>query len=101
MFDRGISAMFNPTISDYDIADVLAFHIPAVSSPAGKVEMLPNRSLYFDMNTKGRANDWGRPDDPNLLEGEEMPWLHSDIKDMAYFYVFKFFEKLKEKGELE
>ena len=31
-----VSAMFNPTISDYDIADILAFHIPAVSSPAGK-----------------------------------------------------------------
>ncbi len=27
-------------------------------------------------------------------------WLHSDIKDMAYFYVFKFFEKVKEEGEL-
>ena len=28
-------------------------------------------------------------------------WLHSDMKDVAYFYVFKFFEKLKETGGLE
>ena len=34
VFDRGVSAMFSPTISDYDKADILAFHIPAVSSPA-------------------------------------------------------------------
>ena len=28
-------------------------------------------------------------------------WLHSDMKDMAYFYVFKFFEKVNETGGLE
>lgn len=28
-------------------------------------------------------------------------WMHSDIKNVAYFYVFKFFEKVKETGGLE
>lgn len=28
-------------------------------------------------------------------------WMHSDIKDVAYFYVFKFFEKVKDTGGLE
>jgi len=37
VFDRGVSAMFSSTISDYDKADILAFHVPAISSPAGKV----------------------------------------------------------------
>ena len=39
VFDRGVSAMFSPSISDYDKADILAFHIPAVSSQAGKVSI--------------------------------------------------------------
>ena len=27
-------------------------------------------------------------------------WLHSDMKDVSYFYNFKFYEKVKEKGNL-
>lgn len=27
-------------------------------------------------------------------------WLHSDIKDVSYFFNFKFYEKLIEKGGL-
>ena len=100
VFDRGVSAMFSQTISDYDIADILAFHIPAISSPAGKVSTLPGETSSFDMNADGRANDWGRPNDPDLPEGEEMPWLHSDIKNMAYYYVYPAFINIVEKGEL-
>ena len=100
VFDRGVSAMFSQTISDYDIADILAFHIPAISSPAGKVSTLPGETSSFDMNADGRTNDWGRPNDPDLPEGEEMPWLHSDIKNMAYYYVYPAFINIVEKGEL-
>ena len=28
-------------------------------------------------------------------------WLHSDMKDRAYFYVFKFYEKVIEVGGLK
>ena len=28
-------------------------------------------------------------------------WLHSDMKDVAYFYTYKFFEKVKQIGELQ
>lgn len=27
-------------------------------------------------------------------------WLHSDIKDMSYYFTYRFFEKLIEKGGL-
>ena len=27
-------------------------------------------------------------------------WLHSDMKDVSYFYNFKFYEKVVEKGNL-
>ena len=104
VFDRGVSAMFNSTISDYDNADILAFHIPAVSSPAGKVATLPDKNLYFDMNVKARVNDWGR--EAVLVTDEngqhfETPWLHSDIKNMAYYYVYPAFTNIVEKGEMK
>ena len=39
-----------------------------------------------------RPNRWGRgsPD-----------WHHSDMKDMAYFYVYKLYEQLIQKGNLK
>ena len=40
------------------------------------------------IRSNGLFDDWGSR------------WLHSDMKDMAYFYVFKFFERVKEKGAL-
>ena len=47
-----------------------------------------------------RPNGWViRP--KSLFEDWGNRWLHSDMKDMAYFYVFKFFEKVREEGELE
>lgn len=28
-------------------------------------------------------------------------WRHSDMKDVSYFYNYKFYEKVKEKGGLQ
>lgn len=104
VFDRGVSAMFSPTISDYDIADILAFHIPAVSSPAGKVVTAgegPQDGLDFDLNDDLlRANGWGRPRPTGHPDDEPIPWLHSDIKNMAYYYVYPAFTNIVNKGEL-
>jgi len=109
VFDRGVSAMFSPTISDYDKADILAFHIPAVSSPAGKVEVIGSRQgVAHDFNLNGdayRANDWGR-EGILVTDGEgqqhiETPWLHSDIKNMAYYYVYPVFTNIVEKGAMK
>ena len=107
VFDRGVSAMFSPTISDYDKADILAFHIPAVSSPAGKVETVgdePQDGLDFNLNDSlFHANGWGR--EAVLVTDEkgqhfETPWLHSDIKNMAYYYVYPAFTNIVEIGDL-
>ena len=79
VFDRGVSSMFSPTISDYDKADILAFHIPAVSSPAGKVEVIgSHQNIANDFNLNDgtyRANDWGRPKPFGYPENELMPWF--------------------------
>ena len=104
VFDRGVSAMFSSTISDYDKADILAFHIPAVSSPAGKVEVIgSHQDVANDFNLNDgayRANDWGRPKPSGYPENELMPWLHSDIKNMAYYHVYPAFTNIVGKGEM-
>ena len=103
VFDRGVSAMFSSSITDYDKADILAFHIPAVSSPAGKVAVFGNNDA-LDMNVSCKANNWGR--DGVQVENEAgqlvttYPWLHSDIKNMAYYHVYPAFTNIVLKGEL-
>ena len=42
-----------------------------------------------------KYNDW--PDHPDY-SGR---WCHSDMKDVAYFYNFKFYDKAAEKGNLK
>ena len=104
VFDRGVSAMFNSTISDYDKADILAFHIPAISSPAGKVAVFGDNDA-IDMNVSCKANSWGRQGvDGEDEQGQTIttyPWLHSDIKNMAYYYVYPAFTNIVEKGAIK
>ena len=108
VFDRGVTAMFSPSISDYDKADILAFHIPAVSSPAGKVVTdgdEPQDGLDYNLNDNMlHANGWGR-EAVLVTDGNgqhfETPWLHSDIKNMAYYYVYPAFTNIVEKGEMK
>lgn len=43
-----------------------------------------------------RPNGWGRSSDEDVA-----PWKHSDMKDLAYFYVYKLYENLLTKGDLK
>ena len=57
-------------------------------------------STIVEQNGLSRPNGWiVRPN--GLFDDWGNRWLHSDMKNMAYYYVFKFFEKVKEKGELQ
>lgn len=53
--------------------------------------------MNFDSEEGGipRPNGWGR-----LPVKNQTPWLHSDMKDMAFFYVYKLYEQLIQKGNL-
>lgn len=43
-----------------------------------------------------RPNEWARPS-----ENDGVPWKHSDMKDVAYYYVYKLFEQLIQEGNLK
>ena len=98
VFNRDVEAMFQPSISDFDKADILASHIPAVSSPAGKVSAVTGYgNENRDLNTEiQRPNGWGRG-----TSEEDRRWLHSDIKNMAYYYLSEFYNEILNKGGLK
>ncbi len=77
-----------------DIFLALAKHIPALSSPVGGRAAL-GQYHDFDLNDGEYRNNWGRIHP--VFGGA---WLHSDMKDMAYFYVYKLYDQLVEKGSL-
>ena len=68
--------------------------IPAESFAAGANEIggvEDNHNMQTDT-----PNGWPRKND-----SDEAHWLHSDIKNMAYFYIYPAFNQILEKGNLK
>ena len=102
VFNRGYAPMLDRNASQDEVFMALAKCVPAVSSPVGGKAVGRNVNENIDMNLDRdedgvpRPNSWGRPAVKN-----QTPWLHSDMKDVAYFYVYKLYEQLIEKGNLK
>ena len=95
--------MMNHDAAEEDVFLALAKHVPALSSPVGGNRVTAECiSFNIDMNLDDeesgvpRPNKWGRSH-PVF----EDSWLHSDMKDMAYFYVYRLYEQLVQKGSLK
>jgi pimeloyl-ACP methyl ester carboxylesterase len=75
----------------------LAQGIPALSPPTGRTDLSDVNVMSFDINTpQFMVNNWPRPND-GQLGGR---FLHSDIKNVAYFFVHPVFRKIVEVGGL-
>lgn len=79
-----------------DVRVSLAKYVPAISSPMGGVSTFDNADRCFNLNSSAYRDGWGRS---HNVYGQN--WLHSDIKDMAYFYVYPLYDELIEKGSLK
>ena len=102
VFDRGFTPMFDRSASLDDQRLALAKYIPAVSSPVGGNAVFDDDDKNINMNDSSggvpRPNGWGRAFGDNNVTP---PWKHSDMKDIAYFYVYKLYEQLITKGNLK
>ena len=74
--------------------------LATLSSPVGGTNInvdviLENIDMNLD-DIKGvqRPNLWGR-------NPTKSAWLHSDMKDMAFFYVHELYKQLVQKGNLK
>ena len=95
--------MFDHDMSQNDQWLALAKYVTAVSHPVGgnpvpEGLILENVNMNLNADDGGvpRPNQWGRPAVKN-----QTPWLHSDMKDIAFFYVYKLYEQLIRKGNLK
>ena len=102
--DGGCEPLYHNSGSTYAFENqsrLLAQMIPSLSLPAGAnyIEAFhpdgqPERN--FNMDTADFKNGWGR-------SGSDygQRWLHSDIRDMSYLYVYKVFDKFAVEGVLK
>ena len=93
--------MDNRNATQDDIWFALAEYVPAVSSPVGGNLVGNDVTENIDMNDDSndgilRPNGWGRN---GGVYGTS--WFHSDMKDMAYFYVYPLYDGLITKGNLK
>ncbi|MGD9874055.1 MAG: hypothetical protein AB7T27_07260 [Kiritimatiellia bacterium] len=93
VFRQEPSGMFSSNIATQLQNEILALGIPALSGAAGRllIEDIDN----YDMNDH-KPNDWPR-------SGGEYDdrWLHTDIKNVAYMYVFDVFKQIVSSGGLK
>jgi hypothetical protein len=80
------------------VNEMLAMGLPAMSPATGSTS--PNVFLehglgHQDINAL-KDNGWPRSEAPYLQR-----WLHSDCKDVAFFYTYRLFQKLAAEGDLK
>jgi len=83
-------------------AKLLADAIPALSNPAGGNPInnfnLPGQSRNHDMHGMKDNDAWPQ----NRVQSDHgRDWLHSDIKNIAFRYVYKVFELISNEGGLQ
>jgi len=72
-------------IAQTELNKVMGDGIPATSFAAGANPI--GNAILEDYNYQGRLR-------PNGWPRNQANWMHSDIKNVAYFYIYDFFDKL-------
>ena len=106
-------SMNEPTIPLLVRGAHLAQGIPALTRPTGTARILFGVPSYNNFNLDQSGDVIDDDNQNNSTFGIQRPnnwptrsrwdnrWLHSDMKDVSYFFNFKFYEKVIEKGGLK
>ena len=98
VFNPFPASITNAVLSEAEVSAHLTQGIPALSPALGSVRVTWGGATSYDMNGKTkreRPNEW-----PNDFDDFGTDWLHSDIKDVPYFYTYPKFDLLIREGGL-
>ena len=81
----------------------LAQGIPSLTPAMGIANIQPlGTTRNFNLNNVDEnGNGVSRPNGWPSNSSYPNRWLHSDMKDVSYFFSFKFYDKVVEKGNLK
>lgn len=90
------TTMFSSNITDQVVNDIIAQGVPALSYAAGVNPITPpGWDNNYNMEDN-KPNRWGRSGGTYGTR-----WLHSDLRNMAYFYTYDLFDQLVTEGGLQ
>jgi hypothetical protein len=90
------ATMFSSNITGQVVNDIIAQGVPALSYAAGVNAITPpGWDSNYNMEDN-KPNGWGRSGGTYGAR-----WLHSDLRDMAYFYTHDLFDQLVTEGDLQ
>ena len=78
----------------------LAKGIPALTPPAGATDLSAVLDVENSFNVNIPNGDIEFPNGWPMRSTYQNRWCHSDMKDISFFFNFKFFEKVIEKGNI-
>ena len=78
----------------------LALGIPALAPATGAADLSDILDQENNFNLDLTSSDTAHPNGWPSKSSYPNRWLHSDMKDVSYFFNFKFYEKAVEKGGL-
>ena len=101
VFNPAPSSMTNSVIPLLVRGAILAQGIPALAPPTGGI-VLPQWDAETSFNLNSEENNGGvlKPNGWPSRNRYSGRWLHSDMKDVAFYFTYKFYEKVIEKGGL-
>jgi hypothetical protein len=79
----------------------LALGIPALTAATGATDLSVTLDQENSFNLDLTSSDIEHPNGWPSKTSYPNRWLHSDIKDVSFFFNFKFYEKVIEKGGLK
>ncbi len=98
VFNLNPQSMNTNVITRATLDEHLAKGIPALSAAAGRGACDFDEGHEYDLsNSRFRPNEWWRTGNDDL----DKKWLHSDVKDAAYFYIYMVFDQFIAIGGLK
>lgn len=98
VFNPFPSSITNAVLTEAEISAHLTQGVPALSRALGSVAVSQSIVRSKDMNDdtpRDRPNDW-----PKNFDDLGRSWLHSDIKDIPYYYTYPKFDLIITEGGL-
>ena len=108
VFRQNPDEMFSSNIVKSVQNNLLARGIPELSFPIGYTNVnathcVENIDLNNDVNIRRDDKAWPERDVDFNTQQNTRPkrWLHTDLMNVAYYYTYKLFESIVEKGNMK
>lgn len=92
--------MSSAELSDLQVNSLLAQGIPTLTPAVGNQEV--SSAFRLESRRRNVDSDFFKPNGwPNRGRDWQTRWLHSDMKDVAYFFNSRLYEFIVEQGRLK